>query len=158
MPLGRTRKTRMIGASPKNSEFLTRKELIDRRITDAGWRIVRGKDFDADKPLTAYNRCAIEEYPTDNGPADYALIVNGQSSAWCSLYTSRLRARAGDDGTDERGKAELIRELQEKWNQRENDKSNGINGNRPLFVRVHPASHAGGHRFDLIYAQWRERV
>lgn len=77
MPPGRTRKTRMTGASPKNSEFLTRKELIDHRITDAGWRIVRRKDFDADKPMIAYDRCAIEEYPTDNGPADYALIVNG---------------------------------------------------------------------------------
>jgi type I restriction enzyme R subunit len=77
MPPGRTRKTRMTGASPKNSEFLTRKELIDRQIADAGWRIVRENDFDAAKPLTAYNRCAIEEYPTDNGPADYALIVNG---------------------------------------------------------------------------------
>jgi type I restriction enzyme R subunit len=67
----------MTGASPKNSEFLTRKQLVDRRITDAGWRIVREKDFDAAKPLTAYNRCAIEEYPTDNGPADYAISVNG---------------------------------------------------------------------------------
>jgi type I restriction enzyme R subunit len=67
----------MTGASPKNSEFLTRKELIDRRITDSGWRIVRQNAFDSDKPMTAYDRCAIEEYPTDNGPADYALIVNG---------------------------------------------------------------------------------
>jgi type I restriction enzyme R subunit len=67
----------MTGPSPKNSEFLTRKEFIDRRITDAGWRIVRTNEFDADKPLTAYARCAIEEYPTDNGPADYALTVNG---------------------------------------------------------------------------------
>jgi type I restriction enzyme R subunit len=38
---------------------------------------VRQKDFDAAKPLTAYDRCAIEEYETDNGPADYALAVNG---------------------------------------------------------------------------------
>jgi hypothetical protein len=27
--------------------------------------------------LTVYNRCAIEEYLTENGPADYALCVNG---------------------------------------------------------------------------------
>jgi type I site-specific restriction endonuclease len=51
--------------------------LIDRRITDAGWQIVLQKDFDSAKPITAYNRCAIEEYPTDTGPADYALAVNG---------------------------------------------------------------------------------
>jgi type I site-specific restriction endonuclease len=76
MPPRRARRTRMIGASPQNSEFLTRKQLIDRRITDAGWHIVLQKDFDSAKPLTAYNRCAIEEYPTDTGPADYALAVN----------------------------------------------------------------------------------
>ncbi|MFC1944937.1 DEAD/DEAH box helicase family protein, partial [Chloroflexota bacterium] len=29
-------------------------------------------------PLSSYHRCAIEEYPTDNGTADYALCVNGQ--------------------------------------------------------------------------------
>jgi len=63
-------------ASPKNSEKLTRKELIDRRLTDAGWRIPE-KEFDASKPLKSYNRCAIEEYPTKTGPADYALCVNG---------------------------------------------------------------------------------
>ena len=63
--------------TPQNSERLTRKQLIDRRITDAGWKIVLQKDFDSAKPLTVYNRCAIEEYPTDTGPADYALVVNG---------------------------------------------------------------------------------
>jgi type I restriction enzyme R subunit len=68
----------MTGATPKTSEFLTRKQLIDRRLQDAGWKIVLQKDFDPGRPLTAYNRCAIEEYPTDNGPADYALVVNGQ--------------------------------------------------------------------------------
>ena len=73
----RRRGTRTTTASAKNSEFLTRKQLIDRRITDAGWQIVLQKDFDCAKPLTAYNRCAIEEYPTDTGPADYALAVNG---------------------------------------------------------------------------------
>ena len=64
---------RMENATPKVSEFLTRKQLVDKRLTDAGWRIVLQKNFDASKPLTVYDRCAIEEYPTDNGPADYAL-------------------------------------------------------------------------------------
>lgn len=67
----------MPGASPQNSEFLTRKLLIDGRLKDAGWRIVAQKDVDPQKPLTAYSRCAIEEYPTANGPADYALCMNG---------------------------------------------------------------------------------
>ena len=34
--------------------------------------------FDPDRPLEAYDRCAVEEYPTDHGPADYALVVGGQ--------------------------------------------------------------------------------
>ena len=65
-------------ATPKTSERLTRKELIDQRLTSAGWRIVTEKEFDASKPLRTYDRCAIEEYQTDNGPADYALCVEGK--------------------------------------------------------------------------------
>ncbi|HEV8715064.1 MAG TPA: DEAD/DEAH box helicase family protein [Candidatus Binatia bacterium] len=64
--------------SPQFSEKLTRKELIDRRLTDAGWRIILETDFDASKPLHAYDRCAIQEYPTDHGPADYALCAGGK--------------------------------------------------------------------------------
>jgi hypothetical protein len=36
--------------------------LIDGQLTEAGWRIVSERDFDASKPLRAYDRCAIEEY------------------------------------------------------------------------------------------------
>ena len=61
----------------QNSERLTRKQLIDRRLTEAGWKIVPQEEFDSEKPLTAYDRCAIEEYLTANGPADYALCLNG---------------------------------------------------------------------------------
>jgi type I restriction enzyme R subunit len=57
------------------SEKRTRTERIDPELTWAGWRIV---DFDARKPLTAYDKCAVREYPTENGPADYALCVSGQ--------------------------------------------------------------------------------
>lgn len=28
--------------------------------------------------LSEYDCCAIEEYPTDTGPADYALCIDGQ--------------------------------------------------------------------------------
>ncbi|HEY7392207.1 MAG TPA: DEAD/DEAH box helicase family protein [Bryobacteraceae bacterium] len=59
------------------SEHVTRKKLIDKRLTDSGWQIVLQHKFDAAKPLISYNRCAIEEYPTNNGPADYALSLNG---------------------------------------------------------------------------------
>jgi len=56
------------------SEWKTRKEHIYPKIRAAGWHII---SFNPDKPLSAYNRCAIEEYPTDNGSADYALCVDG---------------------------------------------------------------------------------
>jgi type I restriction enzyme R subunit len=62
-------------ASPQNSEWLTRKRLIDGRLKRTGWKVVA---FDAEVPLTKLDRCAIEEFPTDTGPADYALCVSGQ--------------------------------------------------------------------------------
>jgi type I site-specific restriction endonuclease len=60
---------------PRDSEWLTRKRLIDPKLRAAGWCAVRYSDT---KPLAAYDRCAIEEFPTDNGPADYALCVGGK--------------------------------------------------------------------------------
>jgi type I restriction enzyme R subunit len=41
----------------------------------SGWKVT---PFVDGKPLSAQDRCAIEEYPTSTGPADYALCVNGQ--------------------------------------------------------------------------------
>lgn len=66
---------RIIDASPDNSEFLTRRKLIDPQLVAAGWKIV---SHDPGKPLTSFDRCAIIEYPTDNGPADYALCGDGK--------------------------------------------------------------------------------
>jgi DNA-binding Lrp family transcriptional regulator len=34
--------------------------------------------FKPERPLSAYENCAIEEFPTDSGPADYALCAGGQ--------------------------------------------------------------------------------
>jgi type I restriction enzyme, R subunit len=65
----------MSPATPKHSEWLTRKQLIDPKLKAAGWRVA---PFIPTKPLTAYDDCAIEEFPTEDGPADYALCVNGQ--------------------------------------------------------------------------------
>jgi type I restriction enzyme, R subunit len=56
------------------SEWKTRKLLIDPLIKAAGWKIVA---FDSIKSLSDCNRYAVTEYPTENGPADYALCVNG---------------------------------------------------------------------------------
>ncbi|WP_421909036.1 N-6 DNA methylase [Methanolacinia petrolearia] len=56
------------------SEHQTRENRIDPKLRVAGWKIVA---YDNNKDLSQYDRCAIEEYPTSNGPADYALCVNG---------------------------------------------------------------------------------
>ena len=41
----------------------------------SGWKVL---PFDQGKPLTALQCCAIEEYPTSAGPADYALCADGR--------------------------------------------------------------------------------
>jgi type I restriction enzyme, R subunit len=56
-------------------ERQTRKERINPELSWAGWKVV---SFDANKPLTAYEKCAVKEFPTANGPADYALIQGGR--------------------------------------------------------------------------------
>ncbi len=62
-------------ASPANSEWLTRRKLIDPKLTGAGWQVCA---YDPTRPLSSYDRCALVEYPTDNGPADYALCTGGR--------------------------------------------------------------------------------
>lgn len=57
------------------SERLTRKKRIDPQLKNLGWRVV---PFDPNAPLDTLHGCAIEEYPTENGPADYALCLNGR--------------------------------------------------------------------------------
>lgn len=59
----------------KDSEWLTRKQLIDPKLKAAGWRIV---PFNPGKSIAAYDGCAIEEFPTESGPADYALCDSGK--------------------------------------------------------------------------------
>ena len=62
------------------SERKTRKKRIDPRLKQWGWDIV---PFNPSKPLSGYRHHAIEEFPTANGPADYALVVDGKPwSAW----------------------------------------------------------------------------
>jgi len=38
-----------------------------------GW--VENRRFYPKKPLAAYNNCAIKEFPTENGPADYLFAL-----------------------------------------------------------------------------------
>src|SRR6266542_3360093 len=57
------------------AEWLTRKSRIDTRLKQKGWQLVR---FSPALSLEALDGTAVEELPTANGPADYALFVKGQ--------------------------------------------------------------------------------
>ena len=59
----------------EESERRTRKARIDPRLRALGWQVVR---FDPARHLSSYTRHAVEEYPTGDGPADYALFVDGR--------------------------------------------------------------------------------
>ena len=65
----------MTDVGREESERQTRRSRIDPKLQAAGWSIA---DFDPNRPLSAYSRHAIAEYETQNGPADYALVANGQ--------------------------------------------------------------------------------
>ena len=57
------------------SERQTRKSRIDPILKSLGWNVV---PFDANCPLDRLSNCAVEEYETENGPADYVLCVDGK--------------------------------------------------------------------------------
>jgi type I restriction enzyme R subunit len=57
------------------SERRTRAERIDPKLTAAGWTIV---PYDESADPARWTSHAVVEYPTTNGPADYALFVAGQ--------------------------------------------------------------------------------
>ena len=59
----------------EETEKVTRKERVDPLLKAAGWDIILYKDG---MNLAQYNKYALEEYPTDNGPADYALCIGGK--------------------------------------------------------------------------------
>ena len=63
-------------ASAENSEWLTRKKLIDPQLIAWGWKIISWTKAQ-NTPLAALSGCAIEEFPTEAGPADYALCLDG---------------------------------------------------------------------------------
>jgi predicted type IV restriction endonuclease len=81
--------------SENNSERLTRKRLIDPKLKAAGWKII---PFSVHKPLISHGPCAIEEFETANGPADYALCVDGRIVGTEAIplyleYSIRMRER-----------------------------------------------------------------
>ncbi|MCB0509390.1 MAG: DEAD/DEAH box helicase family protein, partial [Bacteroidetes bacterium] len=62
---------------PSELEWKTRKERIDKKLKamSPAWKIIpysEGMDF------SSLERHAVTEIPTETGPADYGLIVNGQ--------------------------------------------------------------------------------
>jgi type I restriction enzyme R subunit len=56
------------------SEWLTRKRRIDPKLNGLGWTVI---PFEQLAAVTDNGGYAIEEYPTANGPADYALVSGG---------------------------------------------------------------------------------
>jgi type I restriction enzyme R subunit len=65
----------LVTPSEQNSEWLTRKRLVDPKLRASGWNVVPFASF---RPSRNHPPCAIEEFETANGPADYALCVDGQ--------------------------------------------------------------------------------
>src|SRR5947209_8416271 len=59
----------------QEAEWLTRKTRIDPRLKALGWQVV---PFVPGVPLADYANHALTEFPTENGPADYAFCVDGQ--------------------------------------------------------------------------------
>lgn len=59
------------------SEWRTRKDRINTRLSQCNppWQILPWKP---DLDLSTLDRHAVTEFPTGNGPADYALFVDGQ--------------------------------------------------------------------------------
>ena len=59
------------------SEWKTRKNIIDKQLKalNPPWVIIYYKEG---LEISILDHHAIEEYPTDNGPADYALVVKGK--------------------------------------------------------------------------------
>jgi type I restriction enzyme, R subunit len=60
---------------PTEAEWLTRKKRIDTRLKQQGWQLKR---FSPTLNLKALDKVAVEELPTANGPADYALFIAGR--------------------------------------------------------------------------------
>ena len=60
---------------PAEAERTTRKRRIDPRLARAGWHVT---PFKPELSASGYDRAAVEEYETANGPADYALVDDGR--------------------------------------------------------------------------------
>src|SRR5262245_9868473 len=57
------------------SEWKTRRSLIDPKLNTRGWNVAKKDATSAEVPS---GTTALTEYPTENGPADYALCNGGR--------------------------------------------------------------------------------
>ncbi len=60
------------------SEWVTRKKRIDKLLEESSWKVIHYKAGVSHKE---YIQHAVEEYPTDHGPADYVLFHKGEPLA-----------------------------------------------------------------------------
>jgi type I restriction enzyme R subunit len=62
---------------PDELEWKTRRDRINKKLSalNPAWKIVKYSDK---VNIQSLHRHAVEEYPTANGPADYAFFVNGK--------------------------------------------------------------------------------
>ena len=64
------------------------RQLIDDKLAQAGWVVQDMKQLN----LAAGAGIAVREYPTDTGPADYALFVNCTAVGIIEEQNQPLRA------------------------------------------------------------------
>jgi type I restriction enzyme R subunit len=57
------------------SEKETRRKRIDKQLVAAGWMVT---GFSEILVISDLSKHEVTEFPTDHGPADYALVVNGR--------------------------------------------------------------------------------
>lgn len=65
----------MARSAQGESERETRRTRIDPKLIEQGWEVV---PYDPNLPMIAYTNHAVTEFPTDEGPADYGLVVAGR--------------------------------------------------------------------------------
>ncbi|GIU70492.1 MAG: type I restriction enzyme EcoKI R protein [Candidatus Woesearchaeota archaeon] len=57
------------------NEWKTRKTRIDKQLNELGWEVI---PYNEKIVINNLKYHAVEEFPTENGPADYALFVKGK--------------------------------------------------------------------------------
>jgi type I restriction enzyme, R subunit len=88
------------------------RDTIDARLAQAGW-VVRSKSA---LNLSAARGIAVREYPTDIGPADYVLFVDGQAvgvvEAKPDAWGERLTLVEGQSGGYAAAKLKWVRDVE----------------------------------------------